>query len=84
MKVRLKNQWLAEDFGDSLASQIVESRADAPGCDNNIGAAQSVAQSIFQPLQIVSYCGLEMQIQAHRGQLLSDMGRVGVHDLSKQ
>jgi hypothetical protein len=83
-KAGLKHKGPVQDFRHSFPGQVVQGRPDSAGGNDKIRPAQSGSQGALDPFQVVSHRALEMQVQAHGGQLLGDVGRVGVHDLAQQ
>ena len=67
-----------------LLGHVVKGGAKAAGGDDQVSSVKGVVEGLFQPLRVVPHHRLVVQVDAHGGQLLGDVRRVGVDDVAQQ
>ena len=74
----------AHDVGDDVARDVVLRRAEPAADDHRVAALDRLRDDRFDAVPVVADLRLEVGVDAHERELLTDPRRVGVDDLPEQ
>ena len=80
----MEGQGPASHPGYGLFGQVVAGGAQPPGGDEDVAAAESLLNRLFQPAGVVPYSGAVEHVNADGGQFSGHNSGVGVHRVAQQ